>query len=278
MASVLIKPTKRLDAIETPITPCRYSQPIMRLRKIGIIEPEGSKWEYQCVKFVVWITFFEIGFALFDSFAIVNSYIAWKNHILKGRPKKHRAYKKYRAGNSFGVDRKMGQACYASLQGTTASCKKNEGVWYFLFRKLLWSRVTIEHKANPIRPESKHHDEPIELPFKSVWSCVMRETYQVALLGLYRGYWWYISSLPYERAAMQHGASPNSSGDLSQFVCKISLPKKIVNSMNKNWWLIIEMFYFFKFLSTPFLLYRKWIFPVFRCAPRAYSNLNIKFM
>ena len=96
----------------------------MRLRKIGIIEPEGSKWEYQCVKFVIWITFFEIGFALFDSFAIVNSYIAWKNHILKGKPKKHRAYKKYRAGSPFGVDRKMGQACYASLQGTTASCKK----------------------------------------------------------------------------------------------------------------------------------------------------------
>ena len=173
MASVLIKPTKRLDAIETPITPCRYSQPTMRLRKIGIIEPEGSKWEYQCVKFVLWITFFEIWFALFDSFAIVNSYIAWKNHILKGKPKKHRAYKKYRAGSSFGVDRKMGQACYASLQGTTASCKKNEGVWYFLFRKLLWSRVTIEHKANPIRPESKHHDEPIELPLKSVRSFVI---------------------------------------------------------------------------------------------------------
>jgi len=38
---------------------------------------------------------FEIGFALFDSFAIVNAYIAWKNHILKGKPEKHRAYKKY---------------------------------------------------------------------------------------------------------------------------------------------------------------------------------------
>jgi len=55
----------------------------------------------------------------------------------------------------------------------------------------------------------------------------MRETYQVALLGLYRGYWWYISSLPYEHAAMQREASPNSSGDLAQFVCKISLPQKI---------------------------------------------------
>ena len=34
----------------------------------------------------------------------------------------------------------------------------------------------------------------------------------------------------------------------------------------------------FIFLSTPSLLYRKWIYTVFRCAPRAYSNLNIKFM
>ena len=47
----------------------------------------------------------------------------------------------------------------------------------------------------------------------------MRETYQVALLGLYRGYWWYISSLPYERAVMQRGASPNSSGDLNSSIC-----------------------------------------------------------
>jgi len=58
----------------------------------------------------------------------------------------------------------------------------------------------------------------------------MRETYQVVLLGLYRIYWWYIFSLPYERAAMQCGASPNLSGDLAQFVFKISFPKKVVSS------------------------------------------------
>ena len=46
--------------------------------------------------------------------------------------------------------------------------------WYFLFKKVLWStRVTIELKANPIRLDSKHHDEPIELPFKSVRRCVI---------------------------------------------------------------------------------------------------------
>ena len=55
----------------------------------------------------------------------------------------------------------------------------------------------------------------------------MRWTYQVALLGLYWGYCLYISSLPYERAAIQREALPDSSGDLAQFVCKINLPKKI---------------------------------------------------
>ena len=62
----------------------------------------------------------------------------------------------------------------------------------------------------------------------------MRWTYQVALLGLYRGYWWYISSLPCKRAAVQRGAPPNSSGNLAQCVCKISLSKKVMSSINKS--------------------------------------------
>ena len=68
-------------------------------------------------------------------------------------------------------------------------------------------------------------------------------------------------------------------GRSSSIFCKISLPKKVVTSINKNWWPITEMFYVlveFKFLSPP-LLYRKCDF-VFRCAPRAYWNLNIEFI
>ena len=37
----------------------------------------------------------EIGFSLFDSYAVVNAFIAWKNFKLKGRPEKERAYRKY---------------------------------------------------------------------------------------------------------------------------------------------------------------------------------------
>ena len=37
----------------------------------------------------------EIGFSLFDSFVLVNSFIAWRNHTLKGKPEKQRFWKKY---------------------------------------------------------------------------------------------------------------------------------------------------------------------------------------
>ena len=37
----------------------------------------------------------EIGFSLFDSYAVVNAFIAWKNFKFKGRPEEERAYRKY---------------------------------------------------------------------------------------------------------------------------------------------------------------------------------------
>ena len=37
----------------------------------------------------------EIGFSLFDSYAVVNPFIAWRNFKLKGRPEKERAWNKY---------------------------------------------------------------------------------------------------------------------------------------------------------------------------------------
>ena len=92
---------------------------------------------------------------------------------------------------------------------------------------VLWLRpygVRFELNSNSSR--SQHFFEK-EVPWwahrATIQVCAklrnMRETYQVALLGLYRGYWWYISSLPYERAVMQRGASPNSSGDLNSSIC-----------------------------------------------------------
>ena len=37
----------------------------------------------------------EIGLALFDSYVVVNAFIAWRNHILSGRPEKERSWRKY---------------------------------------------------------------------------------------------------------------------------------------------------------------------------------------
>ena len=197
------------------------------LTEIGIIEPEGSKWEYQCVKFVIWITFFEIGFALFDSFAIVNSYIAWKNHILKGKPEKHRAYKKYSVREArlalIEIWAKLAMRHYKAPQ---PHAKKRR-------RLVLFVHKTVGIKSY-YWAQSEFHTAGFKAPWWAHTTTIqvgakmrnMRWTYQVALLGLYWGYWWYISSLPYERAAMQHEASSNSSGDLAQFVCKISFPKK----------------------------------------------------
>ena len=37
----------------------------------------------------------EIGFALFDSFALVNPFIAWRNQVLKDRSEKERSWVKY---------------------------------------------------------------------------------------------------------------------------------------------------------------------------------------
>ena len=66
---------------------------------IGITAHDESKCEYlplHCDYFDVTFTVCtEIGFSLFDSYAVVNAYIAWKNFKLKGLSEKERAYKKY---------------------------------------------------------------------------------------------------------------------------------------------------------------------------------------
>ena len=137
------------------------------------------------------------------------------------------------------------------------------------------------HKTVVIKSYYYFQSEPHTAGFKAPWWAHrttiqvgtnmhnMRWAYQVALLGLYRGYWWYFSSLPYERAVMQRGASPNSSGDIAQFVCKISFPKKVVSSRNKNWWRMIEIFYSNSYFYPPPLYCTESGFTLFSGARRA---------
>ena len=65
----------------------------------------------------------EIGFALFDSFGIVNSYIAWKNHILKGKPAKERKYVKFGIRETRLLDRAVGKTRHEALS-TNSLIKK----------------------------------------------------------------------------------------------------------------------------------------------------------
>ena len=66
---------------------------------MGITAHVESKCEYLSLHCdycdVTFSVHVEIGFSLFDSYAVVNAFIAWKNFKLKGRPEKERAYRKY---------------------------------------------------------------------------------------------------------------------------------------------------------------------------------------
>ena len=58
---------------------------------IGIIAAVESKWKYlSCSSYE--IAHVEIRFSLFDSYAVVNPFIAWRNIKLKGKAEQERAY------------------------------------------------------------------------------------------------------------------------------------------------------------------------------------------
>ena len=93
MAFAAMKQMKRCGVIEM-YTTTLISIISFYLMGIGITAPVENKWEY-----LVWsgyeIVHVEIGFSLFDSYAVVNPFIAWRNFKLKGKPEKERAYRKY---------------------------------------------------------------------------------------------------------------------------------------------------------------------------------------
>ena len=66
----------------------------MYLMDIGIIAAVESKREYLlCSSYET--VHVEIGFSLFDSYAVVNPFIAWRNFKLKGKTEQERAYMKH---------------------------------------------------------------------------------------------------------------------------------------------------------------------------------------
>ena len=51
---------------------------------------------------------FEIGFSLFDSFVVVNSFIVWRNYILKNRPEKERTEEIWDPGGALAIGNSVG--------------------------------------------------------------------------------------------------------------------------------------------------------------------------
>ena len=68
---------------------------------IGTSVLDGNRWGYHKPNDFIpgasraLTSLFEIGFSLFDSFVVVNSFIAWRNNILEGRPEKEHKWRKY---------------------------------------------------------------------------------------------------------------------------------------------------------------------------------------
>ena len=123
---------------------------------------------------------FEIGFALFDSYVVVNSFIARRNHVLSGRPSKERAYKKYGIREArLELITRWAKRCSRHYKRTQPHRQKR-------LRMVLDFRICIElcvgtfHelKATPVKPDEAHHDKPLPLPAGS-GACVVckRRTY-----------------------------------------------------------------------------------------------------
>ena len=94
---------------------------------IGITAPSEKNESTYC-DLVHEIIHVEIGFSLFDSYAVVNPFIAWRNFKLKGKPEKERAYRKY------GIR----QARLDLIQKWTKLCSRHY-------------KVTLPHKKKRIR-------------------------------------------------------------------------------------------------------------------------------
>ena len=73
----------------------RHTQPVPSVRSLGLSDPTKTNEGTISIVLASFAVTFEIGFSLFDSFAVVNAYIAWRNHILKDKPEKESKLQKY---------------------------------------------------------------------------------------------------------------------------------------------------------------------------------------
>ena len=103
----------------------------------------------------------EIGFSLFDSYAVVNPFIAWRNFKLKGRPGKERAYRKYGIRQArLDLIHKWSKLC--SRHYEEISPHKNKRVRLVI--QVILENTYFEIKSRPVKPGSRYQDKPVKIP------------------------------------------------------------------------------------------------------------------
>jgi len=110
---------------------------------------------------------------LFDSFAVVNSFIAWRNHILKGRPEKERAWKKYGIREArLQLITRWAKRCSLHYERAQAHKKKRMRIVTNRMSELPNPLLMFELKGTPEKPGSKYHVQPLKIPAGSGY-CVV---------------------------------------------------------------------------------------------------------
>ena len=113
----------------------------------------------------------EIGFALFDSYVVVNSFIAWRNHILSGRPGE-RCHKMYGIREArLKLIARWVKRCSRHYKRTGPHRPKRlRLVITNIYQNI--HVILCELKATPVKVGSLYHNEPVKMPAGSS-SCVV---------------------------------------------------------------------------------------------------------
>ena len=104
---------------------------------------------------------FGIGLSLFDSYVIVNSYIAWKNNIIKGEPESHHYCKKYQIRQvRLRLIQRWTKRCSRHYKATQPHRQKRLQIVNIPIA-IIHFDVHCNAKAKPVKPGSTYHDEPV---------------------------------------------------------------------------------------------------------------------
>ena len=118
--------------------------------------------DYCVVTFSVHV---EIGFSLFDSYAVVNAFIAWRNFKLKGRPEKERSYRKCGIRQArLDLIQRWCKRCSRHYKATKPHKNKHLKRVMILCNNQLVETSYFELKSMPVKPGSRYHDEPADIP------------------------------------------------------------------------------------------------------------------